>query len=183
MDTVSTLGIITTLVPALLTGVPSISTVRGVATPNSVRTDVLLRPMHAPSEIELTSSQPGLDPVDFLRAKANEFALLEDGWDGDTSVAPSQASVAAALGFIDRLPGGLPLPGIMVSSQGEIGFYWDLNGGYADISFSSAGEGSFFSRTPMGQEEFFDELAVASLDRKWFFDRLGAMAAPHRRVA
>jgi hypothetical protein len=168
---------------ALVTGSPAFGVAKPVAKTARSETDATLRSAPARTEIAMKAVGSGPDRAERLREKAREYAEFQDGWDGDGSLRPFARSSEAALKFIDQLPGGLPLPGIMVSAAGEIGFYWDLNGGYADISFSESGAGSFFSRTLAGEEEYLADLQVAGLGRDWFFERLGAMAAPKHAAA
>lgn len=146
--------------------------------------DLLIAPQ-VPTEFILMSASQNLslDRRDLLTKEINAYESLKDGWDGGGSSHASSASVSAALQFVSRLPGGLPLPGAMMSSVGEVGFYWDFEGGYADISFSSDGAASFFSRTHEGQEYFQESLVVEAFTRDWFFQVLGAMAAPQTKTA
>lgn len=124
-----------------------------------------------------------LDRRVLLAQEIQTYKFLKNGWDGKGSVSAFPESMAAAMQFVEQLPGGLPLPGAMLSSSGEVGFYWDIQGGYADLSFASDGLGSFFSRTHEGQEYFQEALAVESLTREWFFHVLGAMTAPKMEAA
>ncbi|MDP9990421.1 hypothetical protein J2W28_000196 [Variovorax boronicumulans] len=123
------------------------------------------------------------DLTDTLRNQAFRYSMLQDGWDGEGSSAPSEASFTAAMDFIGRLPAGLTLPGIMISSEGEIGFYWQLQGGYADISFDEYGMASFYSRPAISDEVFLEDLAMATFTRDWFFQQLGEMDAPALQAA
>ena len=133
--------------------------------------------------LERTLSNGSDDLRDALRDEAHRYQRLQDGWDGDGSTKPGEASIEAALSFIDRLPAGLTLPGIMLSSEGEVGFYWQLPSGYADISFDSAGAASFYSRPAVGAEVFLENLAMDTFTRTWFFQQLGEMDAPTRQAA
>lgn len=124
-----------------------------------------------------------LDRRDLLVSKVNSFKKLEAGWDGSGSVPPADRSYEAALKFIDLLPGGIPVPSPMLSSDGHVGFYWDLEGGFADLNFEYNGAASFFSRTKYGVEFFAEELWIEDFSRQWFFDMLGEMAAPTQVAA
>jgi hypothetical protein len=169
---------------ALATGTPAWGTPKP-ASADQTRTEYILRAVPSTTELKI-KIQPGLEPVDpieALKLKAYEFSSFTNGWDGSGSLAPSGESIDAALAFIEILPGGLPLPEIMLSQAGEVGFYWDLIGGYADISFAETGLGSFFSRVKSGEEIFLDDLARGTFTRDWFFEQLGGMAAPERRAA
>jgi len=50
-----------------------------------------------------------------LAQEIQTYKFLKNGWDGEGSVAALPESMAAALRFVDQLPGGLPLPGAMLS--------------------------------------------------------------------
>lgn len=113
-----------------------------------------------------------------LSAEIDSYQRLRDGWNEEGSVAPTELSGAAAIRFIDSFPAGLPLPRPMVSSKGHLGFFWDLENGYADLSFDSEGVGSFFSRSKDGTEQYFADLAQAAMTRQWFFEMLGELSAP-----
>lgn len=150
------------------------SDARELSAPSTVATDSILMP-----------SLPRIfsDHRELLAREVKTYAFLEDGWDGEGSARPTEYSTLEALRFIDRLPGGLPPPHAMVSSAGELGFYWDLEGGYADISFAADGSASFFSRTHSGQEFFQEALNSDNFSREWFFQVLGVMAAPQVAAA
>lgn len=124
-----------------------------------------------------------LDRSEILALEVKSYARLPEGWDGPGSVQANSTSLTAALAFVEILPGGLPLPRPMVSSSGEVGFYWDLERGFADISFEANGSASFFSRTHEGQEAFQDGLKVNELSRNWFFESIGYLASPQSNAA
>ena len=111
------------------------------------------------------------------------YGKFQNGWDGPRSVGPSLNSVKAAESFVHALPAGLPLPTPMVSGTGEVGFYWNEEAGYADMSFDAEGVGSFFSKDQSGEEFFEDEVRVSELRRDWFFEKLGVIATPVRQAA
>lgn len=123
------------------------------------------------------------DRLTAISSEVQGYAGLVFGWDGPESAGPSSACVEAAARFVRSIPPGLPLPVPMVSSAGEIGFYWNEEGGYGDINFDAEGTASFFSRASDGSERFMDGLSVAGLDRAWFFDALGDIAAPAAQAA
>jgi hypothetical protein len=186
MEPLSTLALVAAfLVPVPLTKRPDWNEQPKAINVFSDPTDVLV----SPSAETLTASllvpiQPAVwDRSDFLVGEVQTYRDLKDGWDGKGSKAVTQKSFDAALQFIRCLPGGLPLPKAMVSSVGEVGFYWDLPEGFADISFGPDGVASFFSRHSNGHESFFDDLETDVFTRTWFFDVLGAMAAPLHKAA
>ena len=158
---------------------PPLTAIRGES-----RTDAAIRSERSSTEIKVAQPDtPLVDPIEVLKQTARTYATFVDGWDGEGSFAASAASVESSLAFIDQLPGGLPLPGIMLARDGELGFYWDLIGGYADISFSLGGSASFFSRSNAGEEQYIDEIPLHRITRSWFFEQLGQLASPTARAA
>ena len=121
--------------------------------------------------------------LDGIVSEIRHYTTFPDGWDGEYSRRATDASSSAAIDFICALPGGLPLPEPMMSPSGEIGFYWNEEQGYADVSFDADGEGSFFSKDVDGNEVFEDGIRVAEIDRAWFFDKIGSISAPSRLAA
>lgn len=130
-----------------------------------------------------TSASSVSDRRVYLAQKVREFQALTDGWDGVGSVAALRNSIEASVSFIDCLPGGIPLPNAMVAATGEVGFYWDLDGGFADINFEGNGSASFFSRDRSGVEYFAEGLTQETFSRRWFFEVLGELASPSKLAA
>ena len=124
-----------------------------------------------------------VDRRDLLASEVKAYNFLTVGWDGSESVPPSMSSMDSALTFIKKLPGGLPLPRPMISSIGEVGFYWDMDGGFADISFTNDGKASFFSRSTIGIEEFNEDMLIQAFTRDWFFSALGELSSPQTLAA
>ena len=152
------------LVASLTSPLETTSIVSKVA----VETDLIVKP---------TTAAIYFDKRELLIAEVEAYKELRAGWDGEGSCSTTHASVDTAKAFIGSYPGGLPLPTPMLSSSGEVGFYWDLEQGYADISFEPDGAASFFSRTHSGNELFQPGLNQASFRRAWYFEVLGALAA------
>lgn len=103
-----------------------------------------------------------------LHAELIEYSRLPDNWDGEGASSPSEASMAAAQYFLRSVPATIPLPRSMLSKEGAIEFYWDLQTGYADISFDENGTGSFFKKLKDGSESFTDDLAKDDINSMWF---------------
>jgi hypothetical protein len=115
---------------------------------------------------------------ELLKRETKAYSLFESGWEEDGNIPPSKIAMTQALTFIDSLPSRLPLPRPMLSANGELGLYWDLDGGYAELSFETNGQISFFSRTLNGQEKFLDTVSLLLLDNKWLWDSVGKFDAP-----
>ena len=133
--------------------------------------------------LPLTTLPAFPDKLGQLRNEIQAYLRLDDGWDGEGSLRPSKGSEIAALAFLDAIPGGLPLPVTMVSSQGKLEFYWDLPGGYADISFDAERKGSFFSRDNDNREVFVDDLLSEHFTKEWCFKMIGPIAGATTKVA
>ena len=182
MHTSTTTLIALAMTPVGLTGSDFGLSQRAAPVRADTRTDIVLRRQETLTEWNVVTSE-GDTPIEQLRQKVQEYANLSDGWDGPGSIHASSQSRDAALGFIDQIPIGIPVPGIMISSQGEIGFYWDFAGGNADISFTESGAASFFARSGQSHEIYVEHLKTSDFSRQWFFANLGAIAAPDRIAA
>ena len=95
---------------------------------------------------------------DELISQIENFHAMPGDWDGDGTVLPSEDTFSAAREFILNLPAGLPFPIAMLTSLGDIEFYWDSASGYADMSFDVSGVASLFGRNAFGEEFFFDNI-------------------------
>lgn len=119
-----------------------------------------------------------LDRLSLARAEVQEYGNFPNGWDGPRSVAPTELCNQSALEILDRFPAGLPVPVPMMSSNGEIGFYWSASDAYADVNIDPDGLASFFSKDADGKELFVEGLSPDKFDRNWFFANVGPFAAP-----
>lgn len=97
-------------------------------------------------------------------ASVEDYKNLEEGWDGDRGMPASNAAADAARLFLAALPDSIPEPTSMISSDGEIGFYWLDDGRYAEAGFNRDGRSYFFSEgvcDPVHTDEFaFDDTSV-----------------------
>lgn len=116
-----------------------------------------------------------LSPCELLKREVLTYAEYEDGWNGEYSFGPAAEAIKSATDFIEAVPSRLPLPRPMLSSTGEIGLYWGLDGGYAEVTFESTGEIVFFSRSNDGFERFEENLTIDKLDNNWFWSTLGTL--------
>ena len=138
----------------------------------------LILRMPAATEITLVPTPVVQDKRDLLLKVIARFAALPNGWDGEGSSKPSSVSVEAAKAFLASIPAGIALPIPMVTSVGEMEFYWKLPVGYCDISFDADGVGSLFAKEEAGDEFFLDNLGS---DFRQFSDqqRIFSILAPH----
>lgn len=82
--------------------------------------------------------------IDELR----EYSSLEAGWDGhDEDVVPRREAIDEAILFVENLPPFVDLPEPMVSSDGQVGLFWQEPHLYLDIGFRGQGECSFFGKS------------------------------------
>lgn len=84
------------------------------------------------------------------------WAELNDGWDGEDSIAPTRASILKAIDLIKLAPADVPLPKPMLSPSGEVGLYWDLSDRYVDLEFSDSGLFSLYFRQKKEKLERFE---------------------------
>jgi hypothetical protein len=135
------------------------------------------RTLYKPKSVQLVNVR------ELLKRETKAYSLFEAGWDEEGSQPPSKIAMNRALSSIDAIPARLPLPRPMLSSSGELGLYWDLDGGYAELSFETNGQMSFFSRKKNGQEIFDADMAISSLNDNWFWKSIGELDSPLRAAA
>lgn len=104
-----------------------------------------------------------MDKASWLQAEIESYRHLPAGWDGEGSVGPSSDALEGARKLIDNLPAGLELPKPMITSSGELGFYWKADAYYADLIIEEKNLFSLFvrSREHPGREFYFDALPIA----------------------
>ncbi len=130
-----------------------------------------------------SSLVPTISGREQLRRETKTYSSLKPEWDGPDSALPSVLSMDTALRLIDGVPSRLPLPRPMLSFDGELGLYWDLQHGYAELSIERDGQISFFSRDSAGQERFDESLTPASLNQAWFWGAIGHLDTALKAVA
>lgn len=142
-------------------------------TPTPVTSHLLYRP----------DAVPTLSMREQLKRETEAYSELKAGWDGPNSAVPSTLVIDLALQLIDGLPARLPLPRPMLSASGELGLYWDLELGYAELSVEPDGRISFFSREMNGKERFDEGLTPASLTQAWHWHAIGHLDAVWKAAA
>lgn len=130
---------------------------------------------------QVTLSEVGevYDPRGAIARELYDYLALDNGWDGEDSYAPDLKSINAAKRLLDLLPGGLPLPSPMLSTEGEVGLYWKLASGFADVVVHGEGHFSLFAkRKGLGaEEEFLDSVPITSAARQLIADKLSGLLA------
>jgi hypothetical protein len=96
-----------------------------------------------------------------LERTIESYLALENGWDGFDATKPSVDQVQALRRLVAELPGGVPVPSAMVSSQGSVGLYWDSPTFFADLEIEPDLSTSFFSKNRISSEESFLEFPAA----------------------
>lgn len=124
-------------------------------------------------EVFGVSSPQALSPKELLMREVLSYGEFVDGRNGEGTEGPTQKAMDAATVFISAVPARLPLPRPMLSSNGEIGIYWRLEGGYAEATFEPTGKFVFFSRDTHGIEYFSEDLKTADLSDNWFWRVIG----------
>ena len=126
-------------------------------------------------EVSDYQGRPVIIPRESLKREIVAYAQYGNGWNGSDTIGPTIEQISAANAFIEAIPARLPFPRPMISSNGEIGLYWDLSGGYAEASFESDGNIAFFSRTRLGKESFQDGILLKNIDDNWFWSAVGSL--------
>jgi hypothetical protein len=108
----------------------------------------------------------GLSPIDAIEAELHSYLQFSAGWDGEGSRGAKWNDVKFAVSILQRLPAGVPLPKAMLSSSGEIGFYWNSKNAFVDLMIEENGTFSLFAklRGDHPQERFVDGLQLRSDD-------------------
>lgn len=149
--------------------------------PNDASGEVTLPATSSLIAIGQFGAQRAFSPREWLKLETVEYS---EGSHGLVAGAiPSIEAMRSALSFIDAIPARLPLPRPMLSSSGELGLYWDLPLGYAEVSFEPDGTAVFFSRSDEGIECFEDSLNVQNLDARWFWNAIGQLDETQQKAA
>jgi len=86
-------------------------------------------------------------------ARIRELGTYPSGRSHPDSVAPSKTAVNDAERFARNLDlTSLHLPHISAAEDGEINFWWDIDGLYIDLGFFGDGSYSFYAKLPDGKE-------------------------------
>ncbi|KJV06226.1 hypothetical protein [Methylocucumis oryzae] len=108
-------------------------------------------------------------------SQLNSYFELKSGWDGPDSSPPASTDIESAINFANLIPPIFPMPKAMLSSDGEVGLYWDDNIAYIDLQFESDQTLSIFSRDRSSGKETFIEADITTIDSEWFFDTFGEL--------
>ena len=132
--------------------------------------DVLLRAYEMQHAMLSLMSPASTFPSDVLVTTAplavinriHELGTYREGWNRPDTVAPSRAALNDAEQFVQKQDfASLHLPSIGAADDGEINFWWDVNGLYIDLGFFGDGSYSFYARLPDGKEILDDHVPVS----------------------
>ena len=116
-----------------------------------------------PPETLESVQQPKIDKVErSILGRIRELGTYAAGWNRSDSVPPSNRTVDEAVQFAQILDlASLHLPHISAADDGEINFWWDIDGLYIDLGFFGDGFYSFYAKLPNGTEIIEDEMPVS----------------------
>lgn len=75
------------------------------------------------------------------------WILLENDWDGEGARQPSEKSIKDAVSFMHLIKESVELPEPMLHANGNVSFYWNDKGFYADLEFLGNGRIAYFIKT------------------------------------
>lgn len=121
----------------------------------------------SPSELsDWAFAGPSVHPrMAHLERTMSDYSMLEDGWAGDGSLAPSDNALLAMKTVVERLPKGLPIPTPSVTFDGEPGLFWDEHSYFMDVAFDGERAFSAFVRSKASTQDRFQE--GISIDSNW----------------
>jgi hypothetical protein len=114
--------------------------------------------IHACTDALEPMMPPLTSPRDEVMAKLDSYVALQDGWDGEHSLAPTAHAINSAKAFLSTLPFGVPFPSPMVAPTGAAELFWDLPTGYVDVSFAANGEVSVFAERQQRPDIYAENL-------------------------
>lgn len=107
-----------------------------------------------------TESNYTRTPVSEVVGKLTSFMELKDGWDGYDGRAPSIDAIQDAISFAEKLNINMKMPKPMLSSDGEVGLFWEKDQNYIDVGFYGEKIYSFYAQFDDGQEILRDDVAL-----------------------
>lgn len=114
----------------------------------------------------------------------DRYASLPDNWDGEGAVALSSEVRNNAETFINKYPANLPIPSPMLSTEGELSFYWNSDNLYVDLQFDGADLVSLYIHDRnSGEDLFHPPMNINDLSNDWFYITFGAMFVSAKKVA
>lgn len=117
----------------------------------------------APVQTEGTLSLPqavAISRLDFLKSEIESYSELEEDWDLEGGRPPARSHIDAAKRLLDVIPGGFPLPKTVVTSDGEVGLYWDTERFFADIAVEGDNSFSLFAKSADGKKKVWREVLI-----------------------
>lgn len=135
--------------------------------PNWVLSVVNTEQLIAPSII-----LPIADARDYILATIQKYSTLPDDWNGEGASAPTLKSLESAEYFLSAIPAGFALPKPMLSTVGNIEYYWSAEQAYADISFDENGIASLFLKLTGFPDKLVSDIKEQDINAEWFMKNL-----------
>lgn len=99
---------------------------------------------------------------DNVIARIRVFGNYTEGWNRPDSLAPSRETINDAEKFARSLDlSSIHLPHISAADDGEINFWWDVDGLSVDLGFLGDHSYSFFAKLPDGRKIIVDEAPIS----------------------
>lgn len=99
------------------------------------------------------------DNFKILISKLLEFISLKPGWDTEDSIPPSIDSIKQTLKFISKLSEfNFPYPQPMLSTEGQIGLFWDESNIFIDIEIEGENKITYFAKDSNGNKAGADDV-------------------------
>lgn len=99
--------------------------------------------------------------------KLASYFKLKEEWDGYSAIPPRSGAVSAAIDFSRYLfKNGYALPKPMLSSDGEVGLYWDESGYFVDVGFENSREFSYYAKGEQIEAFGEDDISAKTIPPK-----------------
>ena len=89
---------------------------------------------------------------------------LDPDWDGYGAQAPSKESVDEAADFLIRWCTRFAAPSPMVSSDGQVGLFWQADGVYIDLRFLGEGRVAYLAKGPDNETNYCTDISINETD-------------------
>jgi hypothetical protein len=113
-----------------------------------------------------------------LRAQVMDWTSLPEDWDGDHGHAPSRGVAGNACEVLSSLESqGIPVPDPIVSGDGEVGFRWETERGFASINLLEDGHVVAYANSGTGSPIRIDEPYSELVEFAGLFSRIASIAS------
>lgn len=105
-----------------------------------------------------TSRYLSVNQFDKAEGELSSYLGLTEGWDGYDGIVPSKETISSSLKFLKIINNyNLPAPKPMLSGEGEVSLYWNINDTYIEAGFEDGNLLSFLVNSPdevFGEDDF-----------------------------